>query len=771
MTVTIPCPPCTHSSNRKKGSILLITLMVVSLLMVVVLAFVTLVRLELRSVVQHQELNQARSNAKLGAEMALARLQETAGPDTRVTLPAAADANITATDHNRMWTGVRDSAPFRANSSNNLESNPNYNAHLGWLVSSPNGSIPQPDQPDQPVFQAPFLPANGHALLVGNGSVLEQQDAIAAPAVPVTKGNGQQNGCFAFWVGDEASKSQVNLSDPFRSDSNPATDAYRAMTVQRSGTEAFLDQYDPNEPQHDQLVGRAIVPDQLQLLNLSSQDIRSFFHDVSLASYGLPTNIKRGGLKRDLTPVLEETRANSGTVGGAQYDALLAFQGERITRLREETLALPSSNPGYPEHVWNSLRAITLRDDQANTDNNFLMYPPFSDMILGLDTGGPQWSQLLSWATHLDRSGNSPTQIQANRMRSAEFGAVPVLARYNLAVYWTMDWPKIRLHFVPTVILWNPYDRPIQARDYYVSFQYSPQHLKGYKVNFRLRNPAWKGGESFWSPQYIIDYKTWNYGVHINMKLDAEEIPAGAAIVYSMNRHEEMPTNAQGYVDRNDYATLTAGLHGGGGFSFYLEHDNLNDIVIPEADAYRKTYTSAWNSWDRAGLPLFFEDPNNPGQADPNHAGWNLLPFADRNIAMNVNGIDPNQGWEIVETITTYTRGGTSDTKLLSPSLDLYPDPPRFNNYPNSNSTSENNQPWAYLRHVHDTVPNNLHREGPDSGIFPSMPGPRRISRVRAALSGRTNTTASLSGDSHGDCGYRIPATSTTPPTKGQELT
>ncbi len=711
--------PARVSASRREGSALLMTLLVVSLLLLVVVAFSVFVRMELKQVQAHQQVLQARANARLAAEMALANLQMYAGPDTRVTLPAAADASVSALPTSRMWTGVRDSAPFRMNGGS-LETNPNYNEHLGWLVSAPEGSDPQPDQA---VFQSPFSPANGNALMVGEGTVRLPEDAVAVPMVTLQSSSGSDSGCFAFWVGDEASKAQVNLSDPFRNDSDPITDPYRAMTVQRSGAEVFLDQYDPNDPQHDELLGRTLMPEQLQLLNLSSADMRDYYHDVSLASYGLPTNVKRGGLKRDLTPVLQETWANSGNPGGSEFDALLDFQADRITRLRAETEALPASNPGFPEHVWNSMNAITLREDQANTDNKVLMYPPFSDMILGLDPGGPQWSQLLSWASFPQRSGNSANQLSASRMRSSEFGVVPVLARYNLGVYWTMDWPTIRLHFVPTIILWNPYDRPIQARDYYVSFQYSPQHLKGYKVNFRLRNPAWKNGDSFWTPQYIIDYKTWNYGVHINLKLEQEEIPAGAAIVYSMRSHEEMAMNGSGHVDRNDYATLSPGLHGGGGFSFYLEHDNMNDVIIPEADAYRKTYSSAWNYWDRAGLPLFFEDPNNPGQADPNHDGWNLLDFANRNIAMNVNGIDPNQGWEIVETVTTYTRGGTSDTKLLSPSLDLYPNPPNFNGYPNSNSTRESSQPWVYLRHVHDTVPHNLHKEGPTSGIFPSIPG------------------------------------------------
>ena len=440
------------SSDKKaqSGSALLLTLLVVSLMLVVVLSFVVFVRLELRNVIAHQQIQLARSNARLAAELAVAQLQVAAGPDTRVTLPAAADASTTTLPTSRMWTGVRDSAPYRVTLAGDLKANPNYNRHLGWLVSSPTGTAPQPNVPQ---FQAPFQPQSGNALLVGAGSVLAAEDAVAAPAVALPSGVGTPQGSYAFWVGDEVTKAQVNLSDPFRNDADVTTDPYRAMTVQRTGSEVFLDTFDPDNATHGILLGRTIFPEQLELLNLSTRDIRESFHDISLGSYGLPTNIKRGGLKRDLTPVLQETRDNSGVPSGPEYDALLAFQEDRIARLREETVALPASNPGFPEHVWNSLNAVSLRQDQADPSNRVLMFPPNSDMILGRDPGGPHWSQLLSWATMADRSGNSNTSFQASKTTSEEFGAVPVIARYNLAVYWTMDWPRLKLHFIPTVVL------------------------------------------------------------------------------------------------------------------------------------------------------------------------------------------------------------------------------------------------------------------------------------------------------------------------------
>ena len=241
-----------------------------------------------------------------------------------------------------------------------------------------------------------------------------------------------------------------------------------------------------------------------------------------------------------------------------------------------------------------------------------------------------------------------------------------------------------------------------------------------------MRNPDWNGGDSLWTPQYKINYRTWAYGVHMNVRLQAEEIPAGAAIIYSMDSHEQMPQDTNGYVDRNDYATLTAGLNGGGGFSFYVEAEDINTDIQEEADTFSIHRSGEFrNSWISQDFPIYAPDPDpdDPGDYDPRIPEDNRAPLSNTGIAVNVNGLDPSQGWEILETATTFTRGGTSDTKLLTPTLDLYPNPPGFNSYPNTNSTRESSQPWVHLRGGHDTVPHNLHSEPVESGIFPSLPG------------------------------------------------
>ncbi|MDF3128629.1 hypothetical protein P0Y35_05425 [Kiritimatiellaeota bacterium B1221] len=75
-------------TKGKKGSALLLTLLIVSLLLVIVLSFVVFVRMQLREVSNGHNLRVARQNAKLGMQLAISELQKYAGADQRVTVPA-----------------------------------------------------------------------------------------------------------------------------------------------------------------------------------------------------------------------------------------------------------------------------------------------------------------------------------------------------------------------------------------------------------------------------------------------------------------------------------------------------------------------------------------------------------------------------------------------------------------------------------------------------------------------------------------------------------
>ncbi len=738
-----------HDRKTQYGSVLLLTLMVVSLLMIVVLAFVTMVRLELRSVIQHQELLQARSNAKLGAEMALARLQEVAGPDTRSSFPSSAAANLNVDPTNRHWTGVQDTALFiPIPESSDLQLNPRQGVPLGWLVSAPIGSDPDPTRPTLD-SEGRALP--GHTLLVGPGSVSAPEDHVAAPVTALQNPEGSDFGSIAWWADGENDKTQVNLPDPFRTDGNPDTDRWRWLVSQRIAAEAIFPGADPENPIHQQDLSRASLVEQLALARLDETvNIRDHFHDVTVHAHALPSNPVRGGLKRDLTAVLEETAGNTdGLPGGPQYDKLLSYQSSRLERLAAETDALPTLNPGLPDHVWNALRAIRLRPEQRNPSlYQRLLFPPFSDMRLAWDQAGPSWAQLLSWTTLFDRQAVGGS-LRPDRQLPDIQNAMPVIAKMNLGVYHTFDFPRIRLHFIPAIVLWNPYSTPLAAREYHMIADIAPDSTHGgsFGVSFQVSHPNWNTGDRFWTPPYQMDFVIRNEN-SFRFRLAAAEIPAGGTVIYTLPEHTEfqvISNDAQaGYTfwqDRVDRGTkgyvedkwvdLTPGLHDGGGYSFYVEEPDIRPKIAHSAGIQRSTYLGGYyNEWSHAGAPLYFPGPTS-WRDSITDADITASPALNlREMCFNENGLDLNRGWRIHRTAAIMIRGmGSprrrqnywSHTSLGRARLILGGDEDEVE----VGSTRPERRPWSLVDHLHNNVPAVLHDATPHfhPGLFPEITG------------------------------------------------
>jgi len=715
--------------SRQLGSALLLTLLVVSLLLVVVVTFSILVRMELRQVIQRQDLLQARANARLGAELAIAQVQTLAGPDTRITLPAEADSSIAALPQNRFWTGVRDAAAFTSSSAGPLW-NDQYTSHLGWLVSGQN-----PD-PSQPVFTPEGHPVDGHVLLLGPASVSHQEDQVAAEAIPLLDSSLQPNGTVAWWSGEENTKTQINLSDPFTAASVAAR-----TTIQRNGTEQLLPTLDRDNEQHLRDVHRLQSHAQVDLA-VFQQDpdavpARELFHAMTMGSYGLPVNTRSGGLKRDLTPVFQEAWDNNGSPpsgSDTQYSALIEDQESRINQLRAQTLAMPSSRPSHvPLHAWNALRAGILRADQADTSRpassagqafQDLIFPPFSDMVLVHDSI-PSWRQLISFST-MNAPGRgllSGDAFRIGRHTQHEVEPHPVIARMNMGIYFSFDHGVMRSHFVPSVVLWNPWSRPLAPRQLYVRMNYSNQELESFKMFFHVSHPDWDGGRPRWTGAYSIDWAAPPGGHHNDrqfiFELEPIELPAGAAMVFTLDQHHRFEMAASstsypwttvpnsnansedstGFLSSRPIVPMKAGLQDGGGYSMYLEEDLHSKI---QTYATITPIRGDYNDWRSPTFPMY---NSNPALSD--------VPEAQRNMAINEGGLE---GWRFHETRISWSRSDYgSSAGMVEISLGLNPD-----HAPRNRSTST--QPLFNLHRPYRSMPSGFHSRGVGEGGWDQLP-------------------------------------------------
>ena len=253
------------SRNRQRGFSLVLSLTVMASVLMLVITLASFLTLETRLVSQAQLRTRARQNALAALRLALAHLQQEAGPDRRST--ARADFTVTQTQPGRNWTQVRN-AMWTGVWRNDVMGTP-----PAWLVSgrhdrtagtqsvslqSPfqpyipiSASNPKPDYPEGVwiPWQADYNPpATALVTLVGAATALGPLDAapniqsaapatpgrpdgrVSLPKVPFADGGG----AYAYWIGDEGVKARIDLEDP-RINGPAATDLTRRLAVRGSG--------------------------------------------------------------------------------------------------------------------------------------------------------------------------------------------------------------------------------------------------------------------------------------------------------------------------------------------------------------------------------------------------------------------------------------------------------------------------------------------------------------------------------------------------------
>ena len=692
--------------KKQDGSVLLVTLLVVSLLLVMVLSLVAIVRIELRKVTAHQDMLQARSNARLGAELAIAKLQELAGPDTRVTTPVNTAPGAPAV-HRHLGKAV-DAAAYRPDGEDGLLTfNSDFTSTLGYFLSvSDDFSLA-----DFSPFDEHDAVRNGYVPLVDTGSVFDPDDRVAAPERDVLNSSEDRTGGFAFWIADEGLKSRLNISDPIRGSSTPAHRRARATTTQRMATERLLTNFDPDNSVHKRFLDRSLNTEHLDLTGYGDTDFaRRNFHDVTLQSLGLPANTRRGGLKRDLTAVFRETEANTGGLpAGDQYDQLLAFQAARIQRWRQETLALLELSDVQPATVpdrhWNAMNVFTLRHDQAENHFRTKMFPPMTDMDVQWDAGGASWEQLFSWSTLRERRNSSGSLITHRRWQETSEVA-PVLAKFVLSNYMTVDWPNVSMHWIPAVVLWNPYDVPIRmnpSQPWSISYQFDTVVMGDFWFRLKVRHENWEAPntpnfshiqpkDELWTPKFGFQWGGAEFRLNIRDSDGGTNvvIPPGEARIYTMHgRHVQVPADpaSDRYGRPNNspvIVNLSQGLDSSGQFSLYIT-DDFNHFILNNSRSGINNYihnahqdaSGGYNHWhststrtvnygDLQTRHLPYPFPLNPIPLNSDHlhrlvSQNEAAILNDPTIAVNEYGLD---GWEILAIGTELGRHDEESSNL-----------------------------------------------------------------------------------------------------------
>jgi hypothetical protein len=435
------------SRNRHpRGFALVISLSLMVLLTVLAVGLLTLSTVSLRASSQSDAMQMARANARMALSMAIGQLQKTAGPDQRITAPAAIASEDTPTGFAGAW-----KAWARGEEGTDYDSKDQK--FLGWLASSSLG-VTAPD-PDTPPHVSPETA--GAALLLGEGTLQDRptdsgQDARMAVKPTIVEGSSL-NGRFAWATIDESMKSRLNL-DEEEDFPSPAREILHVGGPGTDGVQALegLEDFEATASN----VARMITNGSADL-QLGKDKFGKLTPDLTVWSASLMTNPVEGGLKRDLSSLFSRGLSSSekttrifndaGLPTGdgdpylgnlASYHNLYDKIGDTIGGVRADANGLAASVPtGYDPAPYDPRSRTYLPKPQA------LKEPILAPSVLRVDI-------IFSLVTRDVHGGRAAGLRAAGR---------PYM---------------LHLMYLPVVTLHNPYNVPLTFDSLKLTFQDIP---------------------------------------------------------------------------------------------------------------------------------------------------------------------------------------------------------------------------------------------------------------------------------------------------------
>ncbi len=302
--------------GRHAGFALVVALGLMAFLLVLIVSLSTLVRYEVELSATSADVQRARQNALFGLQVALGSLQEEMGPDQRISASAAIlDTNPDTPAHDGVaqpyWVGSWNSLSWdRASevdtpvSGAATASDGKPEAFRNWLVS---GLNTEGMSDEQRVNLARQFTENstGAVLLLGEGT-LDTPAAAASQSVYVPREIIQSNSLtedsYAYWVGDEGMKANFGRptdtaattdKEKIQATANPARPNLRAVGNWASLSDSVYDLDSIADYGAIELVTERDLDD--------DSAFAGKFHAVTPYSYGLLTDTRQGGFKKDLS--------------------------------------------------------------------------------------------------------------------------------------------------------------------------------------------------------------------------------------------------------------------------------------------------------------------------------------------------------------------------------------------------------------------------------------------------------------------------------------
>ena len=460
-------------------------LLLIALATVLIVTTSSISQIERKAVSNSAKEELAKQNALFALGVAMAQLQSAAGPDQRVT--ATADIlSGEGTLKQPYWTGVWKtgtnaldvgSLPQRTASLGGVNPSASQKAiSASWLVSGSQNSTTI-----NPIEWADTSSGltNSVALALNYGA---KSATIRVPLVIMTNtysmGTTKTNlGGYAYWVSDEGVKAKVSQIDQTLGvdpSADPSASQVHFLSPQANSqcngilgatntTDLRGTNYFSKMLRVTTLQSMAFVSSSLNATLMTGTNASKLMADATTYSIGVLSDVRRGGLKKDLTAAFESTtnfNTLSSTYGNRKDQVYTSDSDAGLTTPTIDTGT--GANPSMDGLLWRSLFFYY---------NAYKATMPASDTVSGSPT-----------PTTPTSSGNVAIlpQVQTPRIYMLNkaggeslsgFVPVPIAYRIDIGISSYQDpsppgnW-KIRLHYFPQLVLWNPYAASLQIPNY-----------------------------------------------------------------------------------------------------------------------------------------------------------------------------------------------------------------------------------------------------------------------------------------------------------------
>ncbi len=295
--------PETGAKNRSdRGFALVVSLTMLVLLTIIAVGLLGLSAITLRSSTAQSAVWEARANARMALLIAIGELQVTMGPDTRISARGATlaqhpevGADVNPASPQSWWVGTAASDATQRLGS--------HDRAVVWLVS---GLDPQ-NSPGQQItasnpFEDPVEMWTGQSI---DTTRLTGGRPLEAGRVFVGDGTGRVTGSYAWFVDDNGMKAQLAAANPRARNEHGTHAASSGGVLPGSYDLGILHEMEALEGTSVETYSRLNSLNELPLIGVDSQVVPSKRMSYTTQSLGVLSDVRLGGLKRDLTIAFE----------------------------------------------------------------------------------------------------------------------------------------------------------------------------------------------------------------------------------------------------------------------------------------------------------------------------------------------------------------------------------------------------------------------------------------------------------------------------------